>query len=521
MKALKELLFITCILFSTSAFSMTDMYKVIHAKGDVKMERSQVKRPVLKGDILQAGDTVMTGDNSLVVLAFGDGFASKMKITQYAEMKLMGQVIDTDDRSINKKTFKLMLGNIVVDFVNKDKQKNKLKVITKTAAMGIRGTKFFVHHTADDETMVAVNEGVVLAKHNKDSVGTPLTSKEGMFFNEVGKSKKLTPPSWYKSINWKLKAFNNVDELFHKINFQSKSSSSGKSAAAAFGKIVDKYITTKGKNWADLQLDEKEKEFQKKCKENDGRACSELGLYIMKHSSIKDSRAMVRNLFNKACRLKDSQGCVWSARVEHEFGDRKESIKYIQNRCESSNDAYACYTLFEMYKRDDKDKEADAMFKKSLEIAHKLENFDKAIADFESGCKSGYPTSCTNFAILLENLGKTDKAVDLYRQACDMSDGVACINLGFSQQQEGDLEKAQLNYQKACYLNESIGCYNLACVHSKKQKNDLSVQYLKLALQGGFTDWEQIEKDTDLVNLRKTPAYKKLKDEFKGKTLKQ
>ncbi|MCP4913401.1 MAG: hypothetical protein GY909_09785 [Oligoflexia bacterium] len=519
MKALKELLFITCVLFSVSAMSMTDMYKVIHAKGDVKMERSEVKRPVLKGDILQAGDTLTTGDNSLVVLAFGDGFASKMKITQYASIKLMGEVSDKDDRSINKKTFKLMLGNIVVDFVNKDKQKNKLKVVTKTAAMGIRGTKFFVHHTAEDETMVAVNEGVVLAKHNKDSVGTPLTSKEGMFFNEVGKSKKLTPPTWYKSINWKLKAFNNVDELFHKINFQAKSSSKG--AGKALGQIDSKYVNTVGKKWADLQLEKKQENLQKLCKENDGRACSELGLYIMKHSSIKDSRAMVRNLFNKACRLKDSQGCVWSARVEHEFGDRKESIKYIQNRCEKSNDAYACYTLFEMYKRDDKDKEADEMFKKSLEIAHKLEDFDAAIADFESGCKSGYATSCTNFAILLENLGKKDKAIELYSQACDMSDGVACINLGFSQQEGGDLEKAQLNYQKACYLNENIGCYNLACVHSKKQKNDLSVQYLKLALQGGFTDWEQIEKDADLVNLRKTAEYKKLKDEFKGKTLKQ
>ena len=466
------------------------------------MEREKVVRTILKGDFLQAGDVIQTGENSLILLAFGDGFASKMKITQNANIELMGEVSDKDDKSIQKRTLKVLLGNIVVDFVNKDKQKNKLKVVTKTAAMGIRGTRFFVHATADESTMVAVQEGVVLAKHVRDSVGTPLTRKEGMFFNSVGKSKKLTPPTWYKSINWKLKAFQNVDELFHKIDFIAKTSNY----------ISAKYVTTKGKKWEEIKLEKTQEDLQKRCKENDGRACSLLGNYIMKHSSIEDSRAMVRNLYNKACRLKDSQGCVWSARVEHEFGDEKESIKYIQERCKGK-DAYACYTLFEMFKRDGKDEEADEYFKTSLEIAHKLKDFDASLEDFRSGCNSGIPTSCTNFAILLEGLGKTKEANKLYEQACDLSDGVGCINLGFSQQQEGDLENAQLNYQKACYLNESVGCYNLACIHSKKKKNELSIQYLKLALQGGFKDWKQIEKDTDLIGLRASSEYSKLKDE--------
>ena len=67
---------------------------------------------------------------------------------------------------------------------------------------------------------------------------------------------------------------------------------------------------------------------------------------------------------------------IYLTRKKHEFGDRKESIKYIQNRCEKSNDAYACYTLFEMYKRDDKDKEADEMFKK---LAYKYNYSDADI----------------------------------------------------------------------------------------------------------------------------------------------
>ena len=62
--------------------------------------------------------------------------------------------------------------------------------------------------------------------------------------------------------------------------------------------------------------------------------------------------------------------------------------------------------------------------------------------------------------------------------------------------------------------------YNLACSYSLLGKINQALDALKAAVELGYTDFEYMDKDPDLDNLRKHPAYKQIvsisqKNDFK------
>jgi tetratricopeptide (TPR) repeat protein len=73
------------------------------------------------------------------------------------------------------------------------------------------------------------------------------------------------------------------------------------------------------------------------------------------------------------------------------------------------------------------------------------------------------------------------------------------------------LEKKE--YKKAIYayeMAEKLGyepfskvLYNISCAHSLLNETELSAQYLEFALQAGYSNIDNINKDSDLTNLRK------------------
>ena len=46
--------------------------------------------------------------------------------------------------------------------------------------------------------------------------------------------------------------------------------------------------------------------------------------------------------------------------------------------------------------------------------------------------------------------------------------------------------------------------YNLACIYSRQDNVDESVNNLQQAVRKGFHNWELIKKDPDLANIRNT-----------------
>lgn len=127
------------LLLSQSVNAAPDLYKVIFRKGDVSMERGGEKRKVFKGDFLLAGDQVQSGSKGLVILGFGEGYRSRMKVGPMSQLKLEGKKPDREDANEEKTFFFLEVGNILVHYINKNKDKNRLKVKTKSASMGDSG----------------------------------------------------------------------------------------------------------------------------------------------------------------------------------------------------------------------------------------------------------------------------------------------------------------------------------------------------------------------------------------------
>lgn len=209
---------------------------------------------------------------------------------------------------------------------------------------------------------------------------------------------------------------------------------------------------------------------------------------------------------------KDEEACVWVGRLAYELDSDEEEkaagLSHIKKHCESYN-AYACYSIWEILKSQDADNEEEAnkYLQKALSILNGLDNFDEALTEFSKACDTDNSVACLNYGILLEQVAKNDEAKKVYEKGCKLGSGGACSNFGYILQSESKLEEAKKNYTKSCFLDEAFGCYNLSCLYSKESKIDLSKQYLKMAISGGFLDWEQIGSDSDLTNLRASSNY--------------
>ncbi len=512
MKFIKIFLFIAFGLFTAASMSAPDLYKVVYRKGDVSMERGGEKRKVFKGDFLLAGDVISSGNTGMVILGFGEGYRSRMKVGPMSHLALEGKKPDRDDENKEKTFFFLDVGNILVHYINKNKDKNRLKVKTKTAAMGIRGTEFFIHTTEAGETLVAVRSGVVLAKHKDKKTGIPLTSEEGVVFTMDGASSMLTPPTWYKHINWELNDLSSeIEKLQHNPAIQK----------VGVDALVNKMITVSGDKLKASELEGKAKGWQQQCDKNQAAGCTDLALYLLKNGRIDETKNVVMTLFNKACGLGDARSCVWVGRVEHELGERDKGLAHIKALCEDKRSAYACYSLWEIYKSDrngdeaSNDELAAKYLQKSLSMLHGLDDFEGALAQFKEACNTDNGIACLNYGILLEQIDKKFQAREMYQKGCSLGSGAACSNLGYMYQSDKKLDEAKKQYTKACFMDEAYGCYNLSCLYSKEKKIDLSKQYLRMAISGGFNDWSTIEGDQDLVNLKADSSYAQFEKDLK------
>jgi tetratricopeptide (TPR) repeat protein len=63
-----------------------------------------------------------------------------------------------------------------------------------------------------------------------------------------------------------------------------------------------------------------------------------------------------------------------------------------------------------------------------------------------------------------------------------------------------------LNY----YPDDAETHYNIACMYSRLDRVDESIEWLKKAIDKGYSNWEIIKTDGDLENIRDTNAYMEL-----------
>jgi tetratricopeptide (TPR) repeat protein len=139
-----------------------------------------------------------------------------------------------------------------------------------------------------------------------------------------------------------------------------------------------------------------------------------------------------------------------------------------------------------------------------------------------------------NTAKALATQGEHEKAIQMYREIIkDLETKFPNESQDFQAVLELDIAKdyvSQKKFDRAIeYYNKAIKggflsgqllvhCeYSMASAYSCLKKTEQAIEYLDKAITDGFKDYTQMEKDTDLDNIRDDTCYKKLLEKLKGK----
>jgi len=161
------------LLASSSVLAGDPAAEVVFAIGDVKITQNGELRPLQRGDKVFAGDELLTGNNGHIHLKTVDaGFisvrpASHLLIHQYHYA--------AQNPKENAIRFELKSG-VVRSVTGKggEMAKDRFRLSTPVAAIGIRGTDFTVY-TSMNETRVAVRSGgVAVSPFNANCVAAAL-----------------------------------------------------------------------------------------------------------------------------------------------------------------------------------------------------------------------------------------------------------------------------------------------------------------------------------------------------------
>lgn len=157
---------------NTQTISLT----ALKVKGEVIVKDGNQRYPLKLGAVISKPVTIYTSSDSLAVIGYGLGFASKIKIDQNTTFdlsKLSNKTFEANDGLY----FYIHKGLVLFKIYNPEKTK-VLKVKTPTLSMGIRGTTFMVEAT-DEKSTVLVYEGKVEVVSNK---GKPEMAVNGAGF---------------------------------------------------------------------------------------------------------------------------------------------------------------------------------------------------------------------------------------------------------------------------------------------------------------------------------------------------
>jgi len=427
---------------------------------------------ISKNDVIQDGDHIKTGGNGLLIIKAGPKKASTVKIGPNSDMIVKSESDSKKARNIMER-YNLNIGSLMIHLKNNKEIKKHLKITTPHSSFSIRGTTFIVMTHPRKGSLLAVKEGSV----RDETLKRDIQAGEVSVALDKDNSKVYKNQKFIGNENWLL------DPSKGSLDFSTK-------AEVLWQKLISKLPV--GTTQCNKALD-----------------CETMSLTLLKAGKEKEARAPLK----KGCALGSKTSCIWLGRILVDIDSNPAGLHILRESCENNN-AYGCYTLWEMeHSRGNKSK-AREYYKKGLATFHKLKDFDQALMAFEGECQKKMASSCTRAGLLREDNREPKKAQALYEIGCDAGEGQACSNLGLIWQKKGDLKKAKGLYEKSCGLNIPIGCYNVACIHSLEKNSSKAFEYLKRSLDKGLIRKALIRSDSDLKFFRNQKEYQTLKANY-------
>ena len=85
-------------------------------------------------------------------------------------------------------------------------------------------------------------------------------------------------------------------------------------------------------------------------------------------------------------------------------------------------------------------------------------------------------------------------------------------NRGNAYKNKGQYDKAIEDYNKSIAIDSKrvAAYYNLACAYSLQGNQSKACDYLSIAIEKGYKNWEHIKKDSDFNNIRNSDCYKRI-----------
>lgn len=188
-----RLVFWFLFIFPVSAHAYSG--QVIFLNGDVQAGKAAQFEAVHRDQIVQEGETLKTGMNSTAIVKLDD--QSLLKLKSNSQITL-----SKDDSREVRLDFGGLFSNI------QKKVKPHFFIRTRTAVMGVRGTRFFTAYgdsgKHENDLWLCVEEGLVAVE--------ALGSREQVLVKEglgvfVPTGKKVTEPKaydWTKGLNWNM-----------------------------------------------------------------------------------------------------------------------------------------------------------------------------------------------------------------------------------------------------------------------------------------------------------------------------
>ena len=185
--------------------------KAVFIKGEVLIKGSNNKFIRLKkNQDVNLGDMIRTKTKSIAVLALKSG--SKLKLNENSAITLRTEKTAKKPESLFLNKGSVFISVLKTHLTKKTKKtkKTKIKLVLKTrsAAMGVRGTKFFAsfgkqaNKSKRKDLWMCVNSGLVEVRttHTKKSI--LVKAGEGVHVKEGTEVSEPKPLMWTKKLNW-------------------------------------------------------------------------------------------------------------------------------------------------------------------------------------------------------------------------------------------------------------------------------------------------------------------------------
>ena len=198
-----KLFYFILISFLSSSFSFSkEAGEVTYVRGKVMYKSKKIKTlKVFKGMVFDERSSFTTGKGAIIILDLKDG--SKIKLSSRSKIQI------NNLKTKNKPTTtSLVTGNAFFSILkSKITKKSKFKVRTKTAALGVRGTSFFVSYGKDEvnnDIWMCVNEGLVSVRARKVKNTTFVKAGQGV---QIASHNSISEPralAWTSRLNWNM-----------------------------------------------------------------------------------------------------------------------------------------------------------------------------------------------------------------------------------------------------------------------------------------------------------------------------